>query len=210
MLIIGDVHGKYKEYLAITDKVDASIQIGDLGYQNHLVEFKHKNHKFITGNHDNHETDYNLKNCLGRFGFTKLKGFKFFFVSGGFSIDKKFRQNAHFTGKWPKTYFENEELSYKECNDCLDLYTKTRPEIVLSHEAPRSIVNRFTNQDILANYGFNPSTFTTSTSELLSQMFEIHQPKLWIFGHYHRSWREIINGTQFILLDELETVEIPD
>ena len=208
MLIIGDVHGKYKEYVNLL--TEDSIQIGDLGFNNYLVENLPGNHKFFPGNHDNHDNDYNLKNCLGRFGEIKIGSKQGFFVAGGFSIDKNFRKNAHFTGKWPKTYFENEELGFKESMECVELYEKIKPEIVLSHEAPRSIVNEFTSPDILSNYGFDPETFTTHTSELLQHMFEIHQPKLWIFGHYHKSWRKEINKTQFILLNELEVYKIDE
>ena len=40
-------------------------------------------------------------------------------------------------------------------------------------------------------------------------MFEKHQPKLWFFGHHHKSWTMMIDGTQFRCLNELEVYDIP-
>lgn len=209
--IIGDVHQKYDQYLQLTKNVDYSVQIGDLGYHNDRIAdaVDCMKHKFFPGNHDNHDNDYELPNCLGRFGYYSNYeiGFKFFFVSGGFSLDKHIRQR-YYLSTGIKSYFENEELSQAEGLDCLDLYEYIKPDIVLSHEAPRSIVHYFTNKEILLKFGFDPYTFTTSTSELLDQMLKIHRPKLWIFGHYHKSWQKEMSGTQFILLNELEHYDI--
>lgn len=48
----------------------------------------------------------------------------------------------------------------------------------------------------------------SQTRTMLQKMFEEHKPELWIFGHHHKSKDEVINGTRFICLDELETFEI--
>jgi hypothetical protein len=39
-------------------------------------------------------------------------------------------------------------------------------------------------------------------------MFEAHQPKLWIHGHWHVSRNAEYNGTRFICLEELGTIVI--
>ena len=39
------------------------------------------------------------------------------------------------------------------------------------------------------------------TEKTLGEMFKIHQPKLWIFGHWHRKFDQKILGTQFICLN---------
>jgi predicted phosphodiesterase len=209
--VIGDVHGKYNEYLDICAANEYTVQIGDLGYNNTAVlpALSSNNHKFILGNHDRHDVDYyDLPHCLGRYGFYKLNEIKFFFVSGGFSIDQEYRKKMYYSGQWPKTYFEEEELSPEECQKALELYREIKPDLMLTHEAPRSIIHEFTNSEILKNFGYNPNTFTTRTSELLQAMFEYHQPQTWIFGHYHNSLNKKINGTHFQLLDELETYTI--
>jgi predicted phosphodiesterase len=45
----------------------------------------------------------------------------------------------------------------------------------------------------------------TATSSLAQQMYTIHKPDLWIFGHHHKSFDETIGGTRFICLNELES-----
>jgi hypothetical protein len=125
-----------------------------------------------------------------------------FYLSGGFSIDQKFRTPG-------MDYFTDEELSQSKLDEAIECYAEFKPDYVISHEAPRSIIHNFGNPRILASYGFNPDTFTTRTSEALQTMFEIHQPSGgWIVGHYHRSWQGIINGTHFRCLAELETFDI--
>ena len=46
------------------------------------------------------------------------------------------------------------------------------------------------------------------TGQALSAMFNAWQPKLWIHGHWHISSDTVINGTRFICLAELETIDI--
>lgn len=198
-LLIGDCHGQV-DYLdkmyQECDKVGLkSIQIGDMGFrETYQYLNKHVNpavHKFIPGNHEYY--DSLPRHSLGDFGFYD----GIFFVRGGFSIDHKRRIMG-------ESWFPQEELSREERVRCLELYKKHKPAIVLSHEAPKSIVHNFTNPDFLLDWGYNPKTFTTKTQELLEEMFQFHQPKFWAFGHYHRAWQGEINGTLFRLLNILE------
>jgi hypothetical protein len=39
-------------------------------------------------------------------------------------------------------------------------------------------------------------------------MFIGHKPKLWIFGHWHVPFDEVIAGTRFICLPELAYIDI--
>lgn len=206
--LIGDIHGKFNTYLQIIKGAEHSIQIGDMGYTYEPLKGLGLNHRFFAGNHDNHDIlDKAIiaPHWLGKYG--ELNG-DMFFVGGGFSIDKRVRQQMHAQGAWPKTYFENEELTYKEFQRAIDLYTLLRPKIMLSHEAPRSIVNRFTDGRILKEFGYDPATFTTLTSEALQIMFEVHQPEAWYFGHYHVPWSGEIGGTKFTCIDEHDFVDI--
>ena len=203
--LIGDVHGKYYNYINICANNEYTIQLGDLGYDNTevLQGIDPAHHQFIYGNHDNHSVDYDLPHCLGRFGARSLNNIDFFFVSGAFSIDKKYRID-----KVPQTWFPNEELSYAEGMACLELYEKIKPDLVLTHDFPRSIINKISNPEKLKDWGFDPDTFTTSTSELLEAMFKIHQPRYWWGGHHHCSKTFRHNGTRFQVLNELETLII--
>jgi predicted phosphodiesterase len=205
--IIGDVHGFYDAYIPIAQEADYSIQVGDMGFNYKLIEEldPHK-HVFIMGNHDDYDNVPPLR-ALDSFGLSSIGNFNFFYVSGGFSIDWKMRQ-AHFFRTGVRTYWDNEELSLDEMYECLRSYKEIKPDFVISHECPRSISKRVGDNKILKMFGYNPETFSTRTSELLEAMFQAHQPKRWIFGHYHKDWSEVINGTHFTCLNELSYMDL--
>lgn len=183
--------------------------MGDCGYEYDYLNLLDGNkHKLIHGNHDQIDIVGQYPHFLGRFGFSELNEVKFFFVSGGFSIDKKYRMKAYYSGSAPQTYFFNEELSQAEGMQCLELYEKIKPDLVLTHEAPRSITREMFNPEKLRDWGFDPETFTTSTQELLEQMLEIHYPKFWYFGHHHTSKILSRKNCVFQCLSELETKTI--
>ena len=79
---------------------------------------------------------------------------------------------------------------------------------MLSHEAPREIANLISNPQTLRNYEFNPETFTTNTSELLQDMYNAWQPKLWCFGHYHMNVVVPKEKTVFQCVDQLHYVDV--
>lgn len=196
--IIADIHGNIEKYMDLISDCDYSIQLGDLSFDHSFLKnVDWERHKFITGNHCNHDTAPNWPHFLGRFGELNNSTF---FVSGGFSIDREYR----IKNRWKngQSYWENEELSIRELNTAYDQYIECKPDIMLSHEAPRSIVKHFTDSKILKSFGFDPKTFTTRTSEYLNAMFNAHKPKIWFFGHYHQTWTQDITGTQFVLLPE--------
>jgi hypothetical protein len=39
-------------------------------------------------------------------------------------------------------------------------------------------------------------------------MLAIHKPRLWIFGHWHVRFDHIHEGTQFVCLPELATMDV--
>jgi predicted phosphodiesterase len=212
--IIGDVHGFYDAYIPIAEEADYSIQIGDMGFNySPLNTLDSKKHKFFGGNHDNYDIYFKSPHVL--WGLTKTNnygpsdhgGLKFFFVRGAFSIDWKHRQKTYLMGGG-KSYWEGEELYLEDMRGCLREYKKYKPEIVITHECPRSISSKVGNNSLLSNLGYDPKTFSTRTSELLQTMLDAHKPKLWIFGHYHVAFDENINGTNFVCLPELGYTDI--
>ena len=215
--IIGDVHGKFQDYIALTKGCDYSIQVGDMGFNySELRVVSKDDHKFIGGNHDNYDKYYGSPHALGStitigmgkdFGIATHGGLDFFFLRGGFSIDWKQRQKSYLMGG-AKSYWDNEELSMEEMEMALWQYQKMKPDVVITHECPRSISQYVGDNKILEMFGYNPQRFTTKTSELLEMMFQSHQPKRWYFGHYHNNWASEINGTQFRCIDELSYVEL--
>lgn len=183
---VGDVHGKFSEFSKILQTEKNVVQVGDLGvgFRSHDALLPY-DFRFIHGNHDNPDLCYNLPGFLGRFGYQTGK---FFFVSGAYSIDQKYR---HIGVDW----WANEELGYSEGLLCLELYDAVRPEIVVSHDCPINIYRLLLSHHAGDN---------TRTNNLLQAMFEVHQPKVWIFGHHHTSLKIDYFGTKFICLAELE------
>jgi len=189
-LIIGDVHGKSKEYLKIISTCESSIQIGDFGFNyDCFKDIDPKSHVFFPGNHDNFNVVEACPNYLGRFGNTSINGLSFFFICGAYSIDQWARTEG-------RSWWRDEELSYEESSRCLTKYVAHQPDVVVSHDCP----------GIVSAMMFN-KTDRTRTRQLLGEMFARWKPRYWLFGHWHSSKRIEIQGTKFICLAELETFD---
>lgn len=205
LTIIGDVHGKYNEYLKIIKKHKYTVQLGDFGFDYDVLEnVNATKHKVGFGNHDNYDIGFNTPHNLGEFGLRKLNGIQFFFVRGGFSIDRDMRISYEAkTGRcswWPQ-----EELSQRQVELCLEEYRRVKPDVVIAHSPPSSICRRVGDPEVLKSFGFDPDTFETRTDRLLQDMIDSHQPSLFVAGHMHVSYDLKIDSTRFIGLDELET-----
>lgn len=194
MRIIGDVHGNHADYLDILDNSDFTVQVGDFGFNwDCLNNVDSQRHKIIGGNHDNYHIVANYPHYLGDFGATSLGGVDFFFVRGERSVDAHLRTEG-------KNWWREEELDMACGYRAIEAYENNKPEIVISHGCPASVLPVF-----VTNPGkYNPSR----TAQLLDAMLEIHRPRLWIFGHHHINETLNEGGTLFQCLNELETVEI--
>jgi len=203
--IIGDVHGKYKDYVKICQDAEQkgyfTVQIGDHGLSyEHFEHYKlsRNNHRFFAGNHENYYLYNDCPNAMGDYGHLIMGGVEFFFVRGAFSIDKSFRKEG--IDWWP-----TEELSMESCYWALESYKNAKPDIMLSHDCPDEV------KDFMVNNGIGilgKKIIKTRTGQLLQAMFEFHRPKLHIFGHWHKSLTVNIKGTKFICLNELEYIDI--
>jgi len=205
--IIGDVHGNIKgrdlyhshsgrSYENLIAPVPYSIQLGDFnipqpgrmgGYN--LDHVDPANHKIIAGNHENFKML--TKHFLTGFGFCEVAGFNFFYVHGAFSVDHKSRTLG-------VDLFEEQELSWYELSNLIKTWKIKRPQIVLTHDCPASLVP-YVGKSYWAGRGVGPSR----TANALQVCFEAWQPTLWFFGHYHKNWTDYIDGTRFFCLDEL-------
>ena len=188
--LIGDVHGKYERYRLLIRKARFTIQLGDFGFDyKTLGSVNARSHRILGGNHDNYDDVGNWPHFLGNYGVHNVPGFgDLFFIRGGFSIDHHMRTEG-------VSWWRAEELSMAECHMALSEYSRVKPDFVVTHECPRSIVPYVT-----ASTHIIPSR----TNQLLEQMLSIHRPDGWVFGHYHRSWSQLIDGTHFFCLNELE------
>ena len=199
--LIGDIHAQVHKYQNIILGVDYSIQLGDFGFGYEWKYLKENNingnnHKIISGNHD----DYHFINTeqpaanLGDYGTYNLNGLEFFFVRGADSIDKEMRTEG-------KDWWPDEELSYAELNKAIDLYEQVKPDIVLTHMFPETLLH------ILFPKKYE--SYPSITGQALASMFEIHKPKIWVFAHMHPFMNEVHNvlGTTFMCLSEFGTFD---
>jgi predicted phosphodiesterase len=188
---IGDVHGKVHEYKKIVDKCEFSICVGDVGFEPEFNWLKKQTfdgtHYIVPGNHDYIPDRYSFP-YIG--DYDEIEYYSIFMVRGAESIDKHIRIEG-------LDWFANEELSYSEQLEAFDEYIKVKPEIVVSHDCPQSVMEKL--------FGY-PEKSQTRT--MLEMMFQEHQPQLWVFGHHHRSKDVQINGTRFVCLNELETMTL--
>lgn len=197
LAFIGDVHGHINEYLGILKfnrDFDQSFQLGDMGigFRNcfdHL-QVDPLRDRFIHGNHDNPDLCKIHPAFLGRYGYVDVGGVRIFFVSGGYSIDKHHRTLG-------VNYWDNEELSYREAEELLKIYSTAKADIVITHDCPMDIRHLITGTHHQDN---------SYTPNLLSEMFWYvdHKPKYYFFGHHHHSFTHEFRGTTFRCLAELE------
>jgi len=188
--LIGDVHGHKQRYLQLCRKATHTIQLGDHGFSyDHLTGLSPSQHKILGGNHDNYDEITNWPHYLGNYGVHHVPKIGcIFFIRGGSSLDRQFRTEG--IDWWP-----DEEMLTRRCLEALSLYESSRPSFVVSHECPLNII---------PSLNLSGRAIKTRTNQLLGQMFSIHQPKMWVFAHYHTSLRLYVNGTEFVCLDELE------
>lgn len=185
---IGDVHAKFDNYSRIISTSLPTIQVGDFGCGFKPVPEMLEKDTFIRGNHDNPEI---CKSTKGWIADGHYDG-SIFYVGGAFSIDR-FNRTAGIDW-WP-----DEELDIGEFYSIMDNYEQIKPNIVVSHDGPVPIINY-----IMGHHNFDNSR----TQQALTSLLHIHTPKLWIFGHHHKSYDETINGCRFICLAELEYMDI--
>jgi hypothetical protein len=195
--LIGDVHGKYRHYHEIIrekERYPYTLQVGDFGFNyDTLLNVDPNHHVFMPGNHDNYDVLYDIPNCIGDYGFKSLNGVDFFFYRGAYSIDRDLRTIGI-------DWWEKEELSLQEFENAKEIYKDVKPDIMISHDCPQ-----FVSFELL---GPNQKIYQNMTSWALSELYNIHQPKYWFFGHWHIS-KKIQHGlTTFICLDELETYNL--
>ena len=190
---IGDTHGWVNTYTDIIKRYPKySIQMGDFGFEyewKKLVETVDGNfHKILAGNHDDYDYIRNIKpiHNLGDFGEYTVDNTTMFFVRGGLSIDKHLRIQG-------KSWWMEEELDFMQQSKCIQKYKKVKPDFVITHVPPECYLEEL-HEDA--------RVIQSTTGQLLSMLYEIHQPKLWIYAHMHpqKTFINPINNTNFICL----------
>lgn len=198
---IGDVHGKMSQYEYLLDVLAdrnpdnpyLSVQLGDMGIGFRGVELPDNigpNNLFFSGNHDDHKACQIRPGYLGSYSSFSAGDLTVFTLRGAHSIDWECRK------EW-ESWWSYEQVSYQEGEEALALYAEIKPDVMLTHDGPQSVVSAMC--DI---------TDTSYTRSLLDKFLRVHRPKIWCFGHHHHIMRRLDKGTDFYILAELQVLDI--
>lgn len=209
LTLIGDCHGKYADYLKAIEPHENTLQIGDFGFNYDVLDqVDSDRHKLFFGNHDNYDLFPDVPHNIGNYGMMEHGGVEFFWTRGAFSIDWQDRCHDQFKLGRPKSWWEEEQLKWPELQEAVDQYREHKPKIMISHTCPHTVAQTIGSPGILVQYGFDPWRFTTVTQQCFEVMINVHQPKYWYFGHFHRSRELEYLGTKFRCIAELESLTI--
>jgi predicted phosphodiesterase len=191
ILVISDIHGDSRYHKKCMETSPYTLQLGDCGFSyNYVKDFDPERHKIIGGNHDNYDEISECLNYVGDYGFLWDK---VGFIRGAYSVDRQWRTPG-------EDWWSQEELSQVLMEDVLKWFVKEKPEIMVTHECPITAFKRLKPEE---------NTFIMNrTATLLEDCFRAHKPKLWIFGHHHRSAEFDIYGTHFVALDVYKTYKL--
>ena len=214
--IVGDIHGGFNEYSFYTlgvgrtrhmdDPVppDRSIQVGDFGigfyspYWHDSVNDwmkAHTGHRFIRGNHDSPAM---CRTMAGYIEDGTIEG-DVMYVGGAWSIDYAMRTEG-------RDWWRDEEISIYRFNEIIADYIKAKPRVMITHDCPTEVA-----WDMFISKGLSLAgshQIKTRTGEALQQMWELHQPELWFFGHWHQTKRFESKGTTFMCLGEFDYIDV--
>lgn len=209
---IGDVHGKFGRYKRILEESPhPTIQVGDMGVGFRNVgtggwssnppydQMAAGGHRFERGNHDNPEVCAKHTQWIPD-GHTENG---MMFVGGALSIDRAYRIEGY--SWWP-----DEELPEGRLAELVMEFVNYRPKIMVTHECPEVIAERIVGRIPKLDGGtwkMDPR-FRSRTRIAFQRMAELYQPKLWIFGHWHVPFDEVVGGTRFVCLPELAFMDV--
>ena len=223
IMFIGDIHGDTNTILDIYKRYDlkdmSMIQVGDFGlgfdtiysnkeslhWLNRCLKGRNIILYIVRGNHDNPSL---FKNDIFEFSNIKLihdndviniGGHNILFLGGAISIDRTMRKDG-------KTYWHDEMYVLDE-NRLRDM---RGIDIVVSHSAPSSMYPYNTN-----GFGSIVNSYLKYDDKLkddllkeradLQKAFNIikenNNIKYYIYGHFHDSHIEVVDGVTEVLLD---------
>ena len=191
---IGDVHGMFRAYESLIRRHNGTVQVGDMGigFGNDAPSealMVSSDAGFIRGNHDN------PAECRQHSRYIPDGAYKdgVMYIGGAYSIDHAWRTPG-------KSWWADEELDYSVLHELTEKYAEVQPTVMITHDCPAIIAGILAGQQRLSL----KSEWASRTRLAFDAMHRRHQPKLWIFGHWHVSFETEHQGTRFVCLDELE------
>ncbi len=189
---VGDVHGAYEQLIQIMAACPENTDLWQLGDLFGPVDAGFglacmgPRFKFLRGNHDRPDFAVLHPNYAGAFGYEPKH--RLFYMSGA-----------------PSATNPDAELSAEQLEAAYRKYVETKPNIVLSHTAPSGILVMLCQE---TNKPKREHECQWRTSQALHRMLLAHQPRFWIFGHFHVDWQRVLTthggkATQFVCCDRL-------
>ena len=214
ILFLGDHHGEWSYLFDIIDTKKISdcylISVGDsgIGFTDNKaqeknnnwfnMEFKDRNISFmsIRGNHD--DPDYfkganrvSLSNfeLIEDYTIMEYNGKKIQFIGGATSIDRTSRREGI-------SYWEREVLNFNR-DKCEEV------DILITHTAPTWCFPQQFNEMVYGWAREDAYLLEDLTEEraIMDEICKLCKPKLHLYGHFHSSWTERVNGCMHKLLD---------
>ena len=214
LLFLGDHHGAWSQLLDIIESKKISdcylISVGDCGigftsWENQVrineqlnKEFKNNNIVFmsIRGNHDD-PAYFKGSDRVSLSNFELLEDYtvaeygdkKIQLIGGATSIDRTGRKEGH-------SYWNREVVNF-ERDKCEEV------DILITHTAPSWCFPQQFNQ-MVYDWALEDAYLLEDLTEERATMDEICKlckPKLHLYGHFHSSWTEEINGCKHRLLN---------
>lgn len=205
--LIGDIHGRIYDYQAysIHSFDGPTIQVGDFGvgfagpyWHENVASWQKDNpqHRFIRGNHDD---PARCKTMPGYITDGRVEGHTMF-IGGAWSIDHAWRTEGI-------NWWKDEELSYGQFEQLIDIYSVVRPRVMITHDCPTlAAVELFQKRGLLIG-GSSAKLENTRTASAFQTMYSIHQPAFWFFGHWHHTVHQKIGNTHFQCIGELDYID---
>lgn len=214
LLFLGDHHGEWSYLLDIIDTKKISdcylISVGDSGIGftdkknqikmiNYLdYEFKERNIIFmgIRGNHDD-PSFFNGSDRISLINFELIEdytvaeydGKKIQFIGGAVSIDRTSRTEG-------RSYWEDEIVKFDrdKCKEVDILVTHTAPSWCFPQQF-NELVYGWANEDAYLLEDL------TDERAVMDEICKLCKPRTHLYGHFHSSWVERVNGCVHRLLD---------
>ena len=215
ILFVGDHHGAWTYLFDIIKSKDIQncyiISVGDLGIgfkykKEHEYKqseklndlFKDRNIIFmgIRGNHDNPSffkgsNRISLSNfeLIEDYTIAEYNGKKIQFIGGAVSIDRTGRKEG-------VSYWEDEVVNF-ERDKCEEV------DILVTHTAPSWCFPQQFNE-MVYGWALEDAYLLGDLSNeraIMDEICKLCKPKLHLYGHFHSSWTEEINGCKHKLLD---------
>lgn len=209
--VISDFHGDVGLFIQNIDKcptyISTVILSGDIGFgfpefdrsnfEYIMGLFRHKHFYLVQGNHDNADVMNDGSNWTA---VTTKVGPKIItadtdtilLIPGAYSYDKHLRVPG--ISWWP-----NEEMSQSQLDKISILVNQVNT--IVSHDAPLMQYTQFFTE-------VKPSITNRMLDKIYLELLLYQKKRLWIHGHFHKSYIETKNNVTIIGVDEGQSISI--